>query len=104
MSITNFTPGPWDVRGHWGTYIFCIHDREGKSVTLGEQEANIRLVGAAPDLYAALAHTEGALTALIKDVEAMTDWTHHSLGIERKAVFAKILSEARAALAKAGAP
>lgn len=65
MTQTNHTPGPWSLKmTGWRTNPFAIYSprRPGAvacvpsrtSVPLDEQDANARLIAAAPDMLAAL--------------------------------------------------
>lgn len=59
---TKFTPGPWEVLlsalqevySSRGEHLFRSVRRDLNGVEYVEQEANARLIAAAPDLYAAL--------------------------------------------------
>jgi hypothetical protein len=53
MSI-KFKPGPWLFypRANW-TELECITDLKGQAIARTNNEANARLIAAAPDLYVA---------------------------------------------------
>jgi len=95
MTQATHTPGPWSFRTTgWSTNPFAIHSprRPGAvacvpsrtSVPLDEQDANARLIAAAPELLA-------ALDELLGDVELLNEPYRNEAICER----------ARAAIAKA---
>jgi hypothetical protein len=54
--MSKHTPGPWTVR--WNPVTVCVLDGDGNYITenvrqLPNQEANVLLIAAAPDLLAA---------------------------------------------------
>jgi hypothetical protein len=56
---TTHTPGPWELRQSGRDYWFIDHEQGGESYTLTKlenwtNEADARLIAAAPDLLAAL--------------------------------------------------
>lgn len=63
MSETKFTPGPWKAVSFNGNSLvvteLIVHEKESIALlgTCGEkQQANARLISAAPDMYKALEH------------------------------------------------
>jgi hypothetical protein len=103
--VSAFTPGPWNIvrRGREvdvegiGIAVAAVYPwADGETI-----DANASLIAAAPELLEALRRTEALATALVKDVEALTDGTDTALGLDRKAGIAKTIAAARAALAKA---
>lgn len=112
------TPGPWiyDIHEH-SFYIFTAAEMDmvadgdpddvgiarmrgvGRGADDAEQEANARLIAAAPELYDALTKLGNEVSALIGNYEPMLS---EMIGNTNAAVLHQRLLEARAALQKGG--
>ena len=97
MGEAKFTPGPWSASSVWSNFQRDVYAGRGVGA-LGDlvaagsgaiAAANARLIAAAPDLYEAL----NALVLNAPDID------YHPLSI-----FAHLVENARAALAKANPP
>jgi hypothetical protein len=98
MSAATFTPGPWAVQGQgYSTQVYAADGRHYNicaDIDLNgnpENQANARLIAAAPDLYDALVQCRSVLGTALRDA---TD------PVARRVITRKI-EVANAALAKA---
>ena len=110
--VGGHTPGPWEL-GDEGVYIGSVYDADGLRVAFvyfqdeksetgrprQEEEANARLIAAAPDLLEALSD---ALDLLAEIDNAVRDEHRRNGAPQSKSVAGIIADRARAALAKAG--
>ncbi len=77
MTTTEHTPGPWvasfDAVPDWHTQATIIEESTGERVSIAfGSEANVRLIAAAPELFAALQRVADELRYVAGDNRA--DW------------------------------
>jgi len=68
--MSDFTPGPWEARYDEPSDEWLIYSGESEFPHAGSNEANARLIAAAPELYEALKHPGdfGLLLNLAADI------------------------------------
>lgn len=90
--MSNHTPGPWRLRGCGGGWAIDFNDDQEQVVDYVYEEADARLIAAAPEMFEALDNISGLSRALRSggpdpmDLQGLSDALEEAIGIALAAI------------------